>query len=150
MQANQLKQSIQEAMKTAMRAQEKDRLLVIRLILSAMKQKEVDERIELDDTQILVILDKMLSQRKESIAQYQAAKRDDLVQKEVFETTVIQSFMPAPLEEAEVEKLIQAALKETGATSIRDLSKVMAILKPQLQGRADLSQVSQKIKASFD
>lgn len=146
MQVNQLKLSIQESMKASMRAQEKDRLAVIRLILSEIKQKEIDERIELDETQTLAIFDKMIKQRKDSISQYEAAQRDDLVKQERFEIEVIQSLMPPPLSHEEVQALIEKALQDTAATTIRDMSKVMALLKPQLQGRTDVTAVSEQIK----
>ena len=141
-----IKEQVQEDMKTAMRSQDKERLAAIRLILAAIKQREVDERITLTNEHILAILDKMLKQRRESIAQFEAAKRDDLVAKEVAEINVIQTYLPAQLTEAEISALIDSAITESGAASAKDMGKVMAILKPQLQGRADISVVSGKIK----
>lgn len=141
-----LKDQIQEAMKTAMRSQAKERLGVIRLILASIKQQEVDERIVLSDEQILSLLDKMIRQRKESIKQFEAGNREDLVKKESFEIEVIQEFLPPALSEAEIDDLIQKAIQETSASSIKDMGKVMALLKPKLQGRADLGTVGNSIK----
>jgi uncharacterized protein YqeY len=141
-----IKEQIQEDMKAAMRAQEKERLATIRLILAALKQREVDERITLTDEQVLSILDKMLKQRRESIAQFEAAKRDDLVQKESEEMKVIQQYLPSQLSSAEIDALIEAAIQETGAASVKDMGKVMGIVKPKVQGRADVGAVSNKIK----
>jgi len=141
-----LKNQIQEAMKTAMRSQEKERLGVIRLILAGMKQQEVDERIVLSDEQILALLDKMIRQRKESIKQFEAGNREDLVKQEAFEINVIQEFLPTALSEAEINDLIHKAIQELNASSIRDMGKVMAVLKPKLQGRADLGEVGNIIK----
>jgi len=140
---------IQEDMKSAMRASDKRRLGVIRLILAAIKQREVDERIVLDDTQVTVVLDKMLKQRRESISQYEQAGRTDLVEQEQFEMGVIQAYLPQPLSPAEIDALIGQAITETGASGIKDMGKVMALLKPQLQGRADMSAVSAQIKAKL-
>jgi len=142
-----LKARIQEDMKAAMRGGDKRRLGVIRLILAAIKQREVDERIELDATQILVVLDKMLKQRRESLAQYEQAGRTDLAEQESFEIGVIQAYLPQPLTPAEIDGLIAAAIAETGAAGIKDMGKVMGILKPRLQGRADMGAVSGQIKA---
>lgn len=141
-----LKARIQEDMKNAMRSQEKDRLATIRLILAAMKQREVDERITLTDEHILAILDKMLKQRRESIAQYEAGNRPDLAEKEMAEIRIIQEYLPAQLSDAEITALIEAAVQESGATSAKDMGKMMAILKPKLQGRADIASVSAKVK----
>ena len=140
---------IQEDMKAAMRASDKRRLGVIRLILAAIKQREVDERIVLDDTQVTIVLDKMLKQRRESISQYEQAGRTDLVEQEQFEMEVIQTYLPQPLSPAEIDVLIGQAIAETGASGIKDMGKVMALLKPQLQGRADMSAVSAQIKAKL-
>jgi hypothetical protein len=140
---------IQEDMKSAMRASDKRRLGVIRLILAAIKQREVDERIVLDDTQVTVVLDKMLKQRRESISQYEQAGRTDLAEQEQFEMEVIQAYLPQPLSPAEIDALIGQAITETGASGIKDMGKVMALLKPQLQGRADMSAVSAQIKAKL-
>jgi len=141
-----IKQKVDEAMKAAMRAQEKQRLGAIRLITAAFKQKEVDERIAITDEIALQILDKMVKQRRESIKQFEAANRNDLVVVEQFELGILQEFMPAALSTAEVEKLIAAAIQESGAKTVRDMGLVMGILKPQLQGRADMSEVSNSIK----
>lgn len=130
-----------------MKAGEKDRLVVLRMLTAAIKQREVDERIELDDTQVLTVLEKMIKQRRESIAQYEKGGRDDLAAREAAEIEVLQPFLPEPLDEAEIEALIEAAITETGATSIRDMGKVMAHIKPQVQGRADMGAVSGRIKA---
>ncbi len=141
-----LKQTIIDAMKSAMRNQEKARLGTIRLIQAALKQKEVDERVELTDQDVLTILDKMVKQRKESIKQYTAADRQELADQEATEIEVIQTFLPAQLSAAEVDTMIAEAMAQTGATSMQDTGKVMGVLKPQLQGRADMGAVSQKIK----
>ena len=142
-----LKKRIEGDMKTALRAGDKRRLGTIRLILAAIKQREVDERIVLDDAQVLAVLDKMAKQRRESVAQYQTAGRQDLVEQESFELEVIQGYMPAALSEAELDELINAAITETGASSIKDMGKVMGVLKPRVQGRADMGAVSARIKA---
>ena len=142
-----LKDRIQQDMKDAMRARDRARLDTIRLILAAIKQREVDERIELDDTQVLAVLDKMVKQRRESIAQFGKAGRDDLVAKEQAEIADITPYLPAALSETEIAALIDAALTATGAGSIKDMGKVMAELKPKLQGRADMGKVSGMIKA---
>lgn len=142
-----IKQNLDEAMKAAMRAQEKQRLGAIRLIQAAFKQKEVDERLVITDDIALQILDKMVKQRRESIKQFEAAKRDDLVAVEEFELSVLQEFMPAALSADEVQQLISAAIQESGAKAAKDMGLVMGILKPQLQGRADMSEVSKVIKS---
>ena len=134
-------------MKTAMKSGEKERLAVIRLIMSAMKQVEVDERIELDDSRVLGILDKMVKQRRESIGQFQSGGRDDLVKKEQAEIDIISEFLPQALSEQEIEAIISSAISETGAASMKDMGKVMGIVKPQITGRADVGAVSQKIKS---
>ncbi len=144
-----LKTRLNEDVKTALRAGEKRRLGVLRLILSAIKQREVDERIQLDDTQVLAVLDKMLKQRRDSLSQYQTAGRADLADQESFEIELIQSYMPAALSEAEIEAMIAEAIHTSAAASLKDLGKVMALLKPKLQGRADLSQASAKAKAKL-
>lgn len=133
-------------MKTCMRAGEKERLLTIRLILAAIKQREVDERIELDDNHVLAILDKLAKQRRESITQFGKAKRQDLVDKETAELQLIESYLPTQLTEAEIEQFIKEAIKTSEANSMQDMGKVMGILKPKLQGRADMSAVSTKIR----
>ncbi len=132
-----------------MRAKDKARLGVIRLITSAMKQIEVDERIELDDARVLTILDKMLKQRRESIKQYEAAERQELADQEAFEITVIQEYMPTQLDDAEIDAIIDDAVAATGASSMKDMGKVMGIIKPKLAGRADMGAVSGKIKAKL-
>ncbi len=141
-----IKGKIQEDMKSAMRNQEKDRLSAIRLILAALKQREVDERIVLSDEQVLAVLDKMLKQRRESVTQFEIANRSDLVEKEMAEIQVIQAYLPAQLSPEEIDTLINAAIQETGANSARDMGKVMGVLKPKLQGRADVAAVSNKVK----
>jgi len=141
-----LKQQITDDMKTAMRAKETARLGAIRLLLAAMKQREVDERIELSDADILAIIDKMLKQRRDSISQYEAAARQDLADVEKFEMSVLQTYMPQQLSEAEIEALIAQAIATSGAASPQDMGKVMAILKPQLAGRADVAKVSGLVK----
>ncbi len=141
-----LKQSITDDMKSAMRAKEKQRLGVIRLIQAAIKQQEVDERISLDDTQVIAVLDKMLKQRRDSLAQYEKAGRQDLADQEAFEISLIQEYMPTPLSEAELTDLIQKAIKETQANSIKALGKVIGYLKPKVQGRTDMKALSASIK----
>jgi uncharacterized protein YqeY len=142
-----LKDRIQQDVKDAMRAKDKERLAAIRLITAAIKQREVDERIELDDEQVLLVLDKMCKQRRESISQFEKAGRDDLVAKEVSELEIIHGYLPRQLDDEEIAALIDVALAETGASSIKDMGKVMGQLKPQLQGRADMSAVSAMIKS---
>jgi len=142
--------AIETAMKTAMRAKDKPTLGTIRLILADIKRIEVDERIDIDDQRIMSVLDKMLKQRRDSIEQYRAAGRDDLAVIEEQEMVVIQSFLPTPLSESDIAKLITAAIADTGAKSIKDMGKIMAQLKPQLQGRADIGAVSDKIKAALE
>lgn len=134
-------------MKAAMKAGEKDRLGVIRLILAAVKQREVDERIQLDDTQVIAVLDKMLKQRRESITQYTAAGRQDLADAESAEIRVLQDFLPQALSESEIDALVRDVISETGAAAIADMGKVMALLKPKMQGRADMASVSARIRA---
>ena len=142
-----LKDRIQQDVKDAMRAKDKPRLSAIRLITAAIKQREVDERIELDDAQVTTVLDKMAKQRRESISQFEKAGRDDLIAQEVMELEIIQSYLPEQLGEDEINALIDTAMQATGATSIKDMGKVMGQLKPKLQGRADMSAVSALIKA---
>lgn len=141
-----IKGQIQEDMKAALKAQDKARLAVIRLILAALKQKEVDERITLTDEHVLTILDKMIKQRRESIVQYESGNRPDLAKQEAFEISMIQQYLPAQLTDTEIAVLMDEAIKEAGAISPKDMGKVMAILKPKLQGRADIGAVSTKIK----
>ena len=141
-----LKDRITEDMKTAMRAGEKDRLGTLRLALAAIKQREVDERVTLDDTQVLGVLEKMIKQRREAIAQFQSGGRADLVAKETAEIAVLQQYLPAQMEEAEIDALIAEAIQSTGAASIKDMGKVMAVVKPKAQGRTDMGALSARIK----
>jgi hypothetical protein len=142
-----LKDQIQDAMKTAMKSGDKERLAVIRLIMSAMKQVEVDERTELDDNRVLGILDKMVKQRRESISQFNAGGREDLATREQAEIDVISDFLPQALSEEEIEAIIIQAISDSGAASMKDMGKVMGIIKPQITGRADMGAVSSKIKS---
>ena len=142
-----LKLRITEDMKTAMRAKDTVRLGTIRLLLAAIKQKEIDERIELDDTAVSNIVEKLIKQRKDSISQFQAAGRDDLVVIEQAELAVLLAYLPEQLSAAEVEAAVVAAIAESGATSAKDMGKVMGLVKPKLAGRADMGQVSALIKA---
>jgi uncharacterized protein YqeY len=144
-----LKERITDDMKAAMRAGEKERLGVIRMITSAIKQREVDERIVLDDAQVLAVLEKMIKQRKESLAQFQAGNRQDLVDKESAEITLLQTYMPSRLSDAELDALIAEAVAATGAASIKDMGKVMAVIKAKAQGRADMAAVGARIKAKL-
>jgi len=142
-----LKQQLTDDMKTALRGGDKGRLGVIRLILAAIKQREVDERIQLDDSQVLAVLEKMLKQRKDSVSQYAAAGREDLADIERAEMAVIEAYMPAKLSDAEIDTIIEAAVAETGAGSARDMGKVVGVVKGKVAGRADMGQVSARIKA---
>lgn len=142
-----LKDQITTDMKTALKAGDKDRLAVIRLIQAAIKQREVDERIVLDDAQVLSVLEKMLKQRRDSITQFEAAARTDLADKEKAEVAVIQAYLPAALDAAELDAIIAAAIAESGAAGARDMGKVVALVKPRVAGRADMGQVSGLIKA---
>jgi uncharacterized protein len=142
-----LKERIQEDMKAAMRSGDKDRLGCIRLIMAAVKQREVDERISLDDPQVLSVLDKMGKQRRESITQFQAGGRADLVAKESAELAIINAYMPAALSDAELDALINEAIAQAAAVSIKDMGKVMGIIKAKAQGRADMAAVGARIKA---
>ncbi len=142
-----LKATIKGAMKTALKAGDKPRLGAIRLMMAEMKRVEVDERIELDDRRVLAILDKMLKQRRDSLSQYQSAGRDDLADQEAFEIGVIEEFMPAKLEAAELDALVRGAIADSGASSMQDMGKVMALVKPQAQGRADMGAVSKLVKS---
>ena len=144
-----LKATIHEAMKAAMRAKDKPRLATIRLIQAEIKRIEVDERIDVDDDRLLVVLDKMCKQRRDSIEQYEKAGRDELAAVEAAEITVIQEFLPAQLTEAELQSLIGEAIANSGAASMKDMGKVMGQLKPKLQGRADMGEVSKLIKAQL-
>lgn len=140
---------VKAQVKSAMKARDKQRLGALRLIQSEFKRIEVDERIEIDDARALIILDKMLKQRRDSLSQYEAANREDLAEVERYELAVISEFMPAPLSDDEIAQLISDAISQAGASSMQDMGKVMGLLKPKLQGRADMGQVSQKIKASL-
>jgi uncharacterized protein len=142
-----LKERVQQDMKAAMRAGEKDRLSTVRLILAAIKQREVDERIVLDDVQVLSVLEKMGKQRRESIVQFEAGGRADLVAKENAELAIINAYLPAPLGDAELDALIAEAITQTGAASIKDMGKVMGLIKAKAQGRADMAAVGARIKA---
>ncbi len=144
-----LKARITEDMKAAMRAREAARLSAIRLLLAAIKQREVDERVELDDAAVLAVIDKMLKQRRDSIQQYEAAGRQDLADVEKFEVQVLTAYMPQALSEAEIEAAVAAAVASSGAKGMAEMGKVMALLKPQLAGRADMGQVSARVKAAL-
>jgi len=144
-----IKAQITEQMKDAMRAKDKARLGTIRLMLAELKRIEVDERIELDDARVLAVLDKMVKQRKDSIAQYLAAERPELADKEQQETEVIKTFLPQPLSDVEIDAIIDAAIAATDASGMQAMGQVMAIIKPQLQGRADMGAVSGKVKAKL-
>ena len=141
-----LKAQLTEDMKTAMKAGEKDRLGVIRLINAAIKQREVDERIEITDAVVLAVLEKMVKQRKDSISQYEAASREDLASIERYEMGVIQAYLPAQMDEAELEAAVVASIAESGATGPADMGKVMAVLKPKVAGRADMGALSGLVK----
>jgi len=145
-----LKVRIQDDMKTAMKARETARLAAIRLLLAACKQIEVDQRIELDDAAIIAVIDKMLKQRRDSVTQYDAAQRTDLADKERFEMDVLSAYLPQALSEAEIDTLIEQAVAESGAVSIAGMGKVMAILKPQMAGRADMAVGSARIKTRLN
>ena len=144
-----LKERITDDMKAAMRSGEKERLGLIRMITAAIKQREVDERISLDDPQVLSVLEKMIKQRKESVEQFKAGNRQDLVDKESAEITLLQGYMPSPLSGAELDALINEAVAATGAASIKDMGKVMGVIKAKAQGRADMAAVGAKIKAKL-
>ncbi|HEX6636444.1 MAG TPA: GatB/YqeY domain-containing protein [Steroidobacteraceae bacterium] len=144
-----LKERINEDMKTAMRSGEKDRLAVIRLLQAAIKQREVDERITLDDTQITAVLEKMIKQRKESVVAFEKGGRADLVAKENAEIAVLQPYLPAQLSEAELDTLIAEAISSTGAASIKDMGKVMGVVKSKAAGKADMGAVGARIKAKL-
>src|SRR4029077_7400721 len=141
-----LKDRLTEDMKTAMRAADKELLGTVRLALAAIKQREVDERVSLDDAQILGVLEKMIKQRREAIVQFQSGGRADLVAKETAEIAVLQQYLPAQMEEAEIDALIAEAIQSTGAASIKDMGKVMAVVKPKAQGRTDMGALSARIK----
>jgi uncharacterized protein len=142
-----IKSTLQEDIKTAMRAKDGDKLTTLRLVTAAIKQKEVDDRVELDDAGVLAILEKMVKQRKDSISQFQAGGRQDLVEKEQAELAIISAYMPEQMSEAEVAEAVDAAVAQAGAAGPQDMGKVMAILKPSLAGKADMGLVSQLLKA---
>jgi uncharacterized protein YqeY len=144
-----LKERITDDMKAAMRSGEKQRLGVIRMITAAIKQREVDERITLDDTQVMSVLEKMIKQRKESLVQFQAGNRQDLVEKEAAEITLLQGYLPSQLSDSELDALIGEAIAATAAASVKDMGKVMAVIKGRAQGRADMAAVGAKIKAKL-
>ncbi|MCK8515401.1 GatB/YqeY domain-containing protein [Methylonatrum kenyense] len=137
---------LQDEIKQAMRAGDKRRLGLLRLVSAAVKQREVDERISLSDDDVVALLSKQVKQRQESIAQYESAGRDDLAEQERYEITVLQEFLPQPLDDAEIDRLVDAAITQTAAESMRDMGKVMGVLRPQVQGRADMAAVSARIK----
>lgn len=141
-----IKERILEDMKSAMRSGEKEKLAAIRLIMAAMKQKEVDDRITLTDEHVLAILNKMIKQRRDSITQFEAGNRPDLAQKEAAEICIIQIYLPAQMSEAEIEQAVATAIQESGASSAKDMGKVMGMLKSKLQGKADMTMVSAKVK----
>ncbi|PTU71684.1 GatB/YqeY domain-containing protein [Chromobacterium haemolyticum] len=144
-----LKQRISDDMKSAMKARESDKLAAIRLLLAAIKQKEVDERVELDDAGVVAVIDKMLKQRRDSISQYEAAQRQDLADKEKFEMDVLMAYMPQQLSAEEIDVLVAKAVADSSAAGMQDMGKVMGLLRPQLAGRADMAQVSASIKAKL-
>ena len=144
-----LKERITDDMKAAMRAGEKERLGVIRMITAAIKQREVDERISLDDAQVVAVLEKMVKQRKESLVQFQAGNRQDLVDKEAAEIELLKTYLPSQLGDAEIDALIADAIAATGAASVKDMGKVMGVIKSKAQGRADMGTVGAKIKAKL-
>ncbi len=145
-----LKVRISDDMKAAMKARESERLATIRLLMAAMKQKEVDERIELDDAAIITVIDKMLKQRRDSVTQYEAAGRQDLADKEKFEMDVLTGYLPEPLTDAELDAMIADAIAATGAASMQDMGKVMGVVRPLMAGRADMAAVSTRIKAALN
>jgi uncharacterized protein YqeY len=145
-----LKERIQEDVKTAMRAGEKQRLATLRMILAGIKQREVDERIQLDDAQVMSVLEKMIKSRKESLVHFEAGGRADLVARESAEIALLQAYLPSRLSEAEIDALIAAAIAATGATSVKDMGKAMAMIKSQAQGRADMASVGAKVKKALE
>jgi len=144
-----LRDRVNEDMKTAMKAREADRLGTLRLLLAAMKQREVDERITLDDAGVIAVVEKMIKQRKDSIAQYEKAARQDLADKEKFEITVIEAYLPQQLSQAEIDAIVGEAIASTGAKGAADMGKVMGVVKPRLAGRADMGKVSGLVKAKL-
>ncbi len=150
MPASTLKPKLQSDMKSSLKGGDKARLSVIRLMLAAIKQIEIDERIELDDSRITAVLDRMTKQRRESIEHFSRASRDDLIAIEEYELQTIREYLPEPLSEAEINALVEQSIQTSGASSIKDMGRVMGLLKPQLQGRADMKKVSQLIKSRLD
>ena len=144
-----LKEQINEDMKSAMRSKDSARLGAIRLLQSALKQKEVDERVDLNEDDVLVIIDKMLKQRRDSIDAFKKAERNDLVEKEEFEVSVLQEYMPEPLSDNEISNIIDQAIKNLGALTMKDMGAVMSAVKPELSGKANMADVSQKIKSKL-
>ena len=142
-----LRNRIQDDIKTAMRGKQRERLAILRMLSAAIKQKEVDERVELDEAAITAVVEKMVKQRRESIRQYRDGGRDDLADREAAEITILEEYLPEPLAEEELDKLIDSAVSESGAESMKDMGKVMGLLKPRIQGRADMGDVSKRIKA---
>ncbi len=150
MPASTLKPKLQSDMKSSLKGGDKARLSVIRLMLAAIKQIEIDERIELDDSRITAVLDRMTKQRRESIEHFSRASRDDLIAIEEYELQTIREYLPEPLSEAEINALVEQSIQTSGASSIKDMGRVVGLLKPQLQGRADMKKVSQLIKSRLD
>ena len=144
-----LRDQVNEDMKSAMKAREPDKLAAIRLLLAAMKQREVDERITLDDAGVVAVIEKMIKQRRDSIEQFEKARRQDLADKEKYEISVIEAYMPKQLSQAEVDAIVAEAITATGAKSAADMGKVMGVVKPKLAGRADMGKVSGLVKAKF-
>jgi uncharacterized protein YqeY len=144
-----LKARVLEDTKRSMKGRDKPRVAILRLIAAAIKQREVDERRELDDAQIVAVLDRMAKQRRESIEQFSKARRQDLVDQETFELDIIKDYLPEALSDAEIETLINAAIAQTGAQSVRDMGKVMGLLKPQVQGRTDMAALSGRVKSQL-
>jgi uncharacterized protein YqeY len=142
-----LKSRIHDDVKTAMRARDRERLEVLRMVTAAIKQREVDERVDLDDAAVLQVLDKMVKQRRDSESQYRAAGRPELADREAFEIEVVSAYLPRPLDEAELATLVDAAIGEAGAASMKDMGKVMSLLRPRVQGRADMGAVSAAVKS---
>ena len=146
---SELQKQIQDAVISTMKSGDRERLKILRLMTSAMKQIEVDERIELDDARIIAILDKMVKQRRESISQFKTAGRDDLIKQESYEIDIIQEFLPQALSEEEIDAIVSQAIEQTGASSIKDMGKVMGLVRPQIIGRADMGEVSGRIKSTL-
>ena len=148
--SQELKARLQDDMKNAMRSKEKERLVVIRSVIASIKQREIDDQIELDNTQVLAVIDKLVKQRRDSVQQFRDANREDLAEKEAWEMSVLQEYLPPALSEAELEVLINEAISATGAQSMKEMGKVMGYVKPKAQGKADMSQVSALIKQKLN